>query len=133
MISETLSSGTLTRFWSYQVASRLPSAASTRVRWASGSAVRSSGSLSMLSATLRAPKPATAANGMREARDEDAHESGDGDHDPEVRDHVGDAGDAGRGEKDMASRVRDRRGALSRIHADSREITRMSFRRRRMA
>ncbi len=63
MMSETLSSVTLTRFWSYHVASRLPSAASTRVRWASGSVVSSSGRSSMLSATLRALNPTTPANG----------------------------------------------------------------------
>src|SRR5690349_21212098 len=63
MIIETLFRLTLTRFFSYQVASRLPSEARTRVRCARGSVVRSSGRLSMPLATLRAPKPVTAAKG----------------------------------------------------------------------
>src|SRR3954471_16023284 len=63
MITERRLSGTLTRFWSYQVASVLPSRASTRVRWASGSAVRDSGSLLTVSATPRALTPMRAANG----------------------------------------------------------------------
>ena len=43
---------------------RRPSWTTSRVRCGSGSASRSAGSLSMLSATSRAPKPATPANGM---------------------------------------------------------------------
>src|SRR5215217_3642162 len=63
MIGATRASGTFTRFWSYSVASTAPSRPSSRVRWASGSAARSAGTLSMLSATVRVDSPPTAAKG----------------------------------------------------------------------
>src|SRR4051794_23970117 len=106
MIRETWFSGTLMRFWSYQVASVLPSAASTRVRWASGSAVRWLGSLSMLSAALRAAIPPTAANGMTRAATSSPMSAATATITPRWE-RTEPASGSRRGRERMASRVRD--------------------------